>query len=364
MGETVAEIKKRLKPKRLKGLASPSTVLNLANTGQYDVGYLLGHYYLFVGDSNSGKTYLALATLAEASINPVFDDYRLIMDNGENGALMDIRKHFGSKLANRLEPPRKDKNGDPVHSRLLEDFFFNVEDALAAGPCIYLLDSVDALTTKSSDKKFIKEKAAYLKRVDGGKGKEEAGSYGDGKAKEISDKLRRLMGPNGPLSSTKSIVIIINQSRDNIGRDAIFNPKTRSGGNALVFYATSSIWYSIKKKVKIDTFEHKSQNGLISKVHVKRSRITGKDRIIEIPIMQGVGVDDLGSCVDYLLDWKYWKKKAGRIQASEFDVVLGREELIHHIEETNSEDQLRQLVQKRWDEVEALCNVQRKPRYV
>jgi len=56
-----------------KGLSTGSALLNLAISGQADVGMLPGYYYYFVGDSNSGKTWIARTCLAEATINTNYD---------------------------------------------------------------------------------------------------------------------------------------------------------------------------------------------------------------------------------------------------------------------------------------------------
>jgi hypothetical protein len=82
-------------------LSTGSTLLNLACSGKVSGGFIKGHYYHFVGDSSSGKTFLCLTCLAEAAINPHFDDYQLIHDDAENGSLFDFGKFFGPKMAGR-----------------------------------------------------------------------------------------------------------------------------------------------------------------------------------------------------------------------------------------------------------------------
>ena len=88
-----------LKPRRRKRimeakdlLSTGSTTLNLACTGNVRGGFLKGHYYYMVGDSVSGKTWLVLSCLAEASINKHFARHRYIYDGCEYGALMAIKK--------------------------------------------------------------------------------------------------------------------------------------------------------------------------------------------------------------------------------------------------------------------------------
>ena len=109
-------------------LHTGSTMLNLMLSGRPDGGYVRGRYFYFVGDSSSGKTWFTLAALAEAANNPAFDDYRLIYDDVEGGALMDKERYFGNKLAQRIEAPSGTRD-NPEHSDTVESFYFNLDDA-------------------------------------------------------------------------------------------------------------------------------------------------------------------------------------------------------------------------------------------
>lgn len=336
------------KKKKVRYLSTGSTMLNLAISGKYDGGFPLGHYTFFVGDSQSGKTFLVITCLAEAANNPAFDDYRLIYDGVEEGAMMDVAKFFGKKTAVRLEAPNTDGA-----SYSIEDFYFNVDDAIKDGrKFIYILDSMDALSSSSAEEKFEERKTAHRK------GKETAGSYGDGKAKYNSEHLRKLIRP---LKDSGSILIIINQTRDNLGFG--FEKKTRSGGKALRFYAAVEIWSAVKGIIKKKVKEKDRPIGMISECRVKKNRVSGKDRNVLIPIFNSHGVDDIQSCINYLLEEKHWKKTNGIINAPEFEFKGKEPKLIHHIEENNYELDLRSLVQDVWDEIEASLVTERKPRY-
>ena len=98
---------------------------------------------------------------------------------------------------------------------------------------------MDCLSSKEEADKFDQHKKAFRT------GKKVPGSYGDGKAKKNSAGIRKLLSD---LGKSDSILIIINQTRDNIGFG--FDKKTRSGGKALRFYATTEIWSSVVGKLK------------------------------------------------------------------------------------------------------------------
>lgn len=345
--------RKKAKPSSF-GLSTGSTLLNLACTNKPDIGFKQNHYYFLVGDSSSGKTFLSLTCLAEASINKAFDNYRFIFDDAEDGALMDKTKFFGKGVTSRLEPPAV-KDGQPVFSTTIEDFYFHVDDAIKDGrPFIYILDSMDSLDTEDDRDKFDKRKLSR------DTGKDVSGSYGTSKAKANSNYLRRIVSA---LKKTGSILIIISQTRDNIGFGAQFNPKTRSGGKALRFYATLEIWTSVREKIKKNVRGKQREIGIVSQLRVKKNRQTGREPIVEVNIYHSVGIDDIGSCVAFLIDEKHWKVKDKKINAEELGVAATEENLIRYIEENNLETDLHSIVAKVWGDIEAGCEVKRKKRY-
>jgi len=346
---------KKKRVKKLSFLSTGSTLLNLACTGNPYYGFAKGHFYFIVGDSISGKTFLALTCLAEASINPEFDDYRFIYDDGEGGALMNIERFFGSKVCARIEAPSYSGTNrkEPVYSTTIEEFYYHVDDALQKEkPFIYILDSMDSLSSEAEKKKFDETKAAYRK------GKRESGSFGDGKAKKNSANLRQLLTP---LLKKRSILIVINQTRDNLGFG--FMKKTRSGGRALRFYATIELWSSSKRKISKIVKGKTRQLGVECCIQIKKNRITGKERTLTIPIYHSFGIDDIGSCVDYLIDEGHWKTQGKKIKASEFKFKGTRTNLIRYIEIEGIEKELRSIVANVWNEIEEACTISRKKRY-
>ncbi len=249
--------------KRKRGLSTGSTLVNLAFTGHAEYGLTKGSYYLLVGDSQSGKTFLALTSLAEATIHPNFANYRLIYDAPERGARMDMKKFFGTKMPARLENR---------YSETVEDFYYGLDDLFdEEKPFIYVLDSESSLSSKDEDDKRKEQKVAYHR------GREAPGSYGDGKAKKHSSNIRQVIPK---LEKSGSILILISQTRDNIGFGAQFNPKVRSGGKALKFYATDEAWFSIKGSIKKTVMGKPRTIGKVLQVQVKKNRDTGREPVI------------------------------------------------------------------------------------
>lgn len=347
--------KKNVIPKK-DLLSSGSTLINLAATGRTIGCFAKGHYYWFVGDSTSGKTWLALSCFAEACINEEFDDYRLIYDNAEDGALMDMERYFGRRVVERLEPPRGTKE-EPEYSALTEDVYFNIDDAVNEGsPFIYVLDSMDSLDTKQDAEKFKEMKA--IRR--GTSKKKETGSMGMAKAKVNSAFVRRIVRG---CRDTKSIVIIISQTRESPGKYG--DSRVAAGGRALKFFATLEMWTSVKTKVKRKLRGKDRKIGILSRVEMRKNRITGKDRTVVLPIYDEIGIDETGSLVDYLIEEKHWtgSKMGTTVTAPEFDFKGEKEDLIKQIEEQEEESKLRSIVSGVWHEIETALKVERKARY-
>ncbi len=342
-------------PNWSQGLSTGCTLLNLALSGGPDTGLLKSQYYLMIGDSASGKSWMALNILSEATRNQNFKDYQLVYDNVEDGTLMDIEKYFGKSLKERLRSPKYDKKNKAVNSSTIQEFYYNLDDIdKEEKPYIYVLDSMDSLSSESEEEKFAKSKEAFKK------GKEEAGSYGDGKAKENSSKLRLA---RNKLSKTGSILIIIAQTRDNIGFGAQFNPKTRSGGKALKFYASGELWFSIKGQITKTVLKKVRHIGSNLQIKVKKNRQTGNETTIDIPFYPSLGLDNLESQVDFLIDEKCWKKEGGTITANEVEFEGSKEKLLDHIEEKNLESKLTIAVSERWEAIEEGCAVHRKKKF-
>lgn len=326
-------------------VSTGSTMLNLACTDDPFQGFAKGHYYLIVGTSRSGKTWLSLSCLAEAAKNPNFDDHLFIYNNIERGALMNIPKFFGEDVDKRLKV---------VHSYRIEDFYDHIDRVMNRGfPFIYILDSMDALTSEQEIKTFKKQKTARTEEKDA------KGSYGDGKAKVNSQNLRRVIGP---IEKTGSILLIINQTRDKLTG---FGGKTHSGGNALQFYATLEIWSDIKGKIEKIYRKKKRFLGNHCTLRIRKNRVTGKDRTIEVPIYTSYGMDDIGSCAQYLIGEHHWtKNKKGIVTAPEFDFEGHINDLVQYISKNEMEKDLAMIAGEVWNDIEEAIAIKRKPRYV
>jgi RecA/RadA recombinase len=333
-------------------LSTGVTTLNLAISGKPLGGIAKGNYVYFVGDSSSGKTWLAFQIFAEAARNPEFGNYELVYDNVENGALFDVQKLFGEKTYKRVRPPGGTRS-QPKFSRTVEDYYFTLDSYLNRGPCIYVVDSMSALSSRADDKKYEEAKEKWEKDE-----VPEAGSYGMSKAKTNSQNSNRAAIM---LADTGSILLVINQTRDKVG-SAIPGQKTAGGGKALRFYAHVELWTSIKEVFKKGTWDIGAQ----IEIDVQKNRLSGWEGKIRVPFYKQSGFDDLGALVDFMVSDGHWKKdQSGRIEAPEFtgDKKLYREALVKKIEDDDAERELQILAASTWERLLEESKPDRKQRY-
>lgn len=344
----------RIEPLKEEDLLSTGlTVLNLALSGYAGGGIPKGKYVYFVGDSSSGKTWMALQIMAEACRNPRFDDYRLVYDAPEDGALMDIGKFYGRRMADRLDYRPA---GHEKCSTTVKEMYYNLDAELDRGPVIWIEDSMDALWSDEDEESFEEERELYEQGKDTDAAK---GTFGVAKAKTNSRHINRVVRR---LNENGSILVIISQTRDKIG-GTIPGQKTRAGGRALKFYSHVELWTMVKGDIK-RTVECKERVvGSSIQIDVQKNRISGWDGKILVPFHRTHGMDETGACVDYLVEELWGKDKKGNIKAPEFQIEGTREKLIQAIERDDAERELQVLVRKTWKGIEEACAVRRKPRY-
>ncbi len=342
MVETSTSKTKKVNVNKL--IPTGSTTFNLECSGRVEGAFSIGKIVNLIGDSHSGKTLFALTIFAECSMLPRFDNFRFIYDDVEAANEFDIAYLFGSKVNKRIEQDQRSKTIEDLNdtlARLLE------EDT----PFIYVLDSFDGLTSEAAMEKDESNRKAREK------GNKIAGSYGDGKPKKASEMFSQRVQQ---LHDQGSFLLIVSQTRDNIGFGSMFTPKTRSGGKALKFYSCHEIWLACQKK------EKKGARTYITNVKAKitKNKLTGRHGEAEFPILFDYGVDNITSCIKFLLLEKTWSGSNKSINSKDFAEKMALSELIKYIESNDLEDDLFQLCQETYDQImEKLKPDHRKRKY-
>ncbi len=344
-------------------LSTGSTLINLALSGHPDRGVPTGTFLYLVGDSGACKTWMMLSLFAEAARNKRFAKHRLIYDAPENGALMDVPGYFGESTAKRIVPPRGTV-AKPEYSETVQQLYYNIDDALDKGPCVYVDDSMDGLDADEDYEQFQKEKKAHTDN------KEVKGSYGMAKAKVNSKNINRVVQR---LRKTGSMLGIISQTRDKIG-GMVPGLKTRSGGKALKFYSHIEMWLSVKKPLARNQLGKRREYGSLISVDVTKNRINGWEGKLEIPFVKGYGIDDVGGMVRYLIDehrasgWTVKGRRddadeGGTVEAPEFEFEGKEEDLVQAIIHGGDVRELQMLCARVWGDIADSVRPPRPPRY-
>lgn len=356
LASQVRNVSKKKPPERTKKelcekdlVPSGSTLLNLACSDTPEGAFLLGGIVTIPGASSAGKTILALTALAECSMLDRFQKYELILDDAEERLSFDLPYLFGKRVAERIIQPRLGC------SDTIQKFEANQLTLLKAHqPFIYVLDSFDSLSSDEELEKEMRKALAMAKSEEAAK--KIAGSYNTEKAKIAGQTLRMI---NNSLKKSQSLLIMIQQRRQKFNAGPFSDPWTTAGGEAPFFYSNHQIWLdkvgSIKKKDRAI--------GIETRARVKKNSITGKLRDADFDIFYDYGVDNIGSCVDFMTLEKFWKKKGAIISADELDFCGERADLIDYIEDRNLEEEMIQAVGKAWLTIEEELRLHRKSKY-
>ena len=320
------------RPKVIPTLSTGVTTWDCALDGGVPIGQITN----LVGDSGSGKTYLACEIIFSAK-QRLKDKLKIFYDDPEERFSFDTKSLFGFDFM---------KKGQ-MNSQTVEDFSRNLKrevDKLEKGETlIYVLDSFDEL---SSEAELRRDEKKESKAADSDE--KEKGTYNLDKQKQFNQffRLRKK-----DIREKNCILIIISQVRVKIG--VTFGAKYyRTGGKALDHMAHVICWLAeVEKLVKKNLIY-----GVITKCKITKVGSPRPFRECYIPILFDRGSDNVAGNILYLYNlYTDQGRMKDKVKGETLDwdnTDFSYEGLIHHIERYDLEDQLANQVRDKWDEKE------------
>ena len=262
---------------------------NIAIDAALGVGGLpRGRITEIYGPESSGKTTLALHCVAE------------VQKAGGTAAYIDAEHAL-----------------DPIYAQKLG---VNIDELFVSQPDSgeQALDITEALVRSGAiDIVVIDSVAALVPKA------EIEGDMGDShvglQARLMSQALRKL---TGVIARTNAIAIFINQLREKVGQMGYGSPETTTGGKALKFYA--SVRIDVRK---IETLKGSDGLPIGSRTRVKivKNKVAPPFRQVEVDMMYGEGISNVGSIMDMAIERDMIKKSGAWFSYNDMRIGQGRE---------------------------------------
>lgn len=259
------------------------------------------------GDSGCGKSAIKNEMIASTYWAMGGPEAKLVWesDDAETGDSFNTPGLYGVEIHPEVRKvgPYKFEDSETVEE--MDAKLTNMIDWMPADMYgIYAIDSMDGLADKT---KKVKE----AKRAEKQKKGEEVvddGDYGVHLARFLSQDFFRLK--HKPLKKKRIALIIVSQTRSNMGAVGMFAPKKKtSNGDALEFYCHTRLKLSKVADIKRDG----TVVGAVVKAKTTKSKTPRPYREIMYTFYCDYGIDNIGSNIDYLFDLLDEKGHLGKV---------------------------------------------------
>ena len=324
-------------------VASGCTTLDLTCTGTTKGYCTAGHTINIIGDRNSGKTALSLASAAETEFRvPDYFEHKFL--DLEQALSFDIPTLFGRKFADKLEVI----NPEISLEWSIESIGTKMVGWMARAPQFFILDSVDAMQPEEEIIAILANQNVVR------------GPYGGPAPKALTIFFRTIIPA---VAKSGSFLIVLSRAKDNLGFGSAFAPKTRTGGASLGFNAFIEMWLGPRDQI----IEGGLNVGRWSAAKIARSKANGaNNREAMFPFLPKYGIDNTRANVRWLLEEKVISKpepitiktakaldvepiKAGSYDLNNIGIEYVGTDPLGHIEANGLCDHLTACVKEHWD---------------
>ena len=361
------------------------------------------------GDKSTGKTFICNEFIANAHYQ-YGSKFKWMYADCERGYSFDTQRLYGFDI--HTEESDAPENVEEAYY-CIRKFAESLKDDEFG---IYVLDSLDALTSDEQDARADER----MKAIENDK--EMKGTYGMGKAKYLSQEFFPQLCK--VLENKNILLIIVSQIRDNTDMFS-FEKYSRSGGKALDFYCYMVIWLATAKKIIVEQDGQKAIIGGTNKLKVTKGKVPRPFRECFYTYMYDYGIDNITTGVDYLFNLRTntgdvsaplakcceWEKSEGKKPMSNpeirewmqknkwyedyrstlasgerfsletalayinkdsdkkklfdetFSLAMERDTLIQYIYENDIQEELDKRVEEKWEKFEDGLATGRKPKY-
>ena len=248
------------------------------------------------GDKSTGKTFICNEFIANAYWT-LGKKFRWMYADCERGYSFDTQPLYGFDIWT----PESDapENVEEAYY-CINKFAESLKDDEFG---IYVLDSLDALTSDEQDKRAEER----IKTIEAGK--EMKGTYGMGKAKYLSQEFFPQLCK--VIEDKNILLIIVSQIRDNTDMFS-FEKYSVSGGKSIDFYCYMTFWLATAKKYEYEEGDRKVILGGTNRLKVTKGKVPRPYRDCLYTYYFARGIDNIETGVDYLFDIR---TKTGDISA-------------------------------------------------
>lgn len=394
--------KNRPEPRPIVYAPTGSDLMDIVVGGGVGKGYPFGRVINIVGDKSSGKTFLACELIAACYYKLGKNSVKWVYDDCESGFSFDTTRMYGFEIM----PNEIDLR---TRSKTVEDAYSNVrkfaEGLKKDEYGIYVIDSLDGLTSEEADDLADERYKAFQKGNAFNKG-----SFKMGKPKYLSQEFFPQLADK--IEKTNCLLIVISQVRQNIDPMS-FEKYTRAGGKAMDFFCHTVLWLANINKIK----KKGRAVGITVKAKTTKSKTPRPYREMFFELKFDYGLDNTATNVDFLFDFRtdkgeivkdaqgswdgkelsldnlklflqengveeeYRNTVQPKLKKSEvmewlenhptlsqkyskmFSDKMPREELIQYIEDNNLVDELKNKVEEKWEAIEKSIATTRRPKY-